>query len=153
MENIDNINYTLSEDLKKTITKGSKVSIASACFSIYAFEQLKKELKNVDSLRFIFTSPTFLEEKIPREKKEFYIPRLSRERSVYGTEFEVRLRNGLTQEALARECADWVRKKCEFRSNISYRPMDSMLNVDSVEGKNTYRPVNEFTAVGIVSEK
>lgn len=153
MENIDNINYTLSEDLKKTVTKGSKVSIASACFSIYAFEQLKKELKSVDSLRFIFTSPTFLEEKIPREKKEFYIPRLSRERSVYGTEFEVRLRNGLTQEALARECADWVRKKCEFRSNISYRPMDSMLNVDSMEGKTTYRPVNEFTAVGIGSEK
>lgn len=153
MENIDNINYTLSEDLKKTISKGSKVSIASACFSIYAFEQLKKELKGVDSLRFIFTSPTFLEEKVPREKKEFYIPRLSRERSVYGTEFEVRLRNGLTQEALARECADWIRRKCEFRSNKSYRPMDSMLNVEDGDSRTTYRPVNEFTAVGIGSEK
>lgn len=153
MENIDNINYTLAEDLKKTVTKGSKVSIASACFSIYAFEELKKELKSIESLRFIFTSPTFLEEKAPREKKEFYIPRLSRERSVYGTEFEVKLRNGLTQKALARECADWVRRKCEFRSNVSYRPMDSMLNVDSVESKTSYRPVSEFTAVGIGSEK
>lgn len=153
MENIDNINYTLAEDLRKTVTKGSKVSIASACFSIYAFEELKKELKGIDSLRFIFTSPTFIEEKAPREKKEFYIPRLSRERSVYGTEFEVKLRNGLTQKALARECAEWVRRKCEFRSNISYRPMDSMLNVDSEESKVTYRPVNEFTAVGIGSEK
>lgn len=153
MENIDNINYTLSEDLKKTIAKGSKVSIASACFSIYAFEKLKKELKSVDSLRFIFTSPTFLEEKIPREKKEFYIPRLSRERNVYGTEFEVRLRNTLTQEAVARECAEWVRRKCEFRSNISYRPMDSMLNVESDSSMISYRPVNEFTAVGIGSEK
>lgn len=153
MENIDNINYTLAEDLKKTVTKGSKVSIASACFSIYAFEELKKELKSIESLRFIFTSPTFLEEKAPREKKEFYIPRLSRERSVYGTEFEVKLRNGLTQKALARECADWVRKKCEFRSNVSYRPMDSMLNVDSEEAKTSYRPVSEFTAVGIGSEK
>ena len=153
MENIDNINYTLAEDLKKTVTKGSKVSIASACFSIYAFEELKKELRSIESLRFIFTSPTFLEGKVPREKKEFYIPRLSRERSVYGTEFEVKLRNGLTQKALARECADWVRKKCEFRSNVSYRPMDSMLNVDSVESKTSYRPVSEFTAVGIGSER
>ncbi len=153
MENIDNINYTLAEDLKKTVRKGSKVSIASACFSIYAFKELKKELGNVDSLRFIFTSPTFLEEKVPREKKEFYIPRLSRERSVYGTDFEIKLRNGLTQKALAKECAEWVRKKVEFRSNISYRQMDSMLNVDSGSEKVTYRPVNEFTAVGIGSER
>lgn len=153
MENIDNINRTLAEDLKKTIGKGSKVSIASACFSIYAFEELKRELRSVDSLRFIFTSPTFLEEKVPREKKEFYIPRLSRERSVYGTEFEVRLRNGLTQKALAKECAEWVRRKCEFRSNVSYRPMDSMINIDSGDSEVVYRPVNEFTAVGIGSEK
>ena len=153
MENIDNINYTLAEDLKKTVTKGSKVSIASACFSIYAFEELKRELKGVESLRFIFTSPTFLEEKAPREKKEFYIPRLSRERSVYGTEFEVKLRNGLTQKALARECANWVRTRCEFRSNVSYRPMDSMLNVESDDSRTSYRPVSEFTTVGIGSEK
>ena len=152
MENIDNINYTLAEDLKKTVTKGSKVSIASACFSIYAFEELKKELKGVESLRFIFTSPTFLEDKAPREKKEFYIPRLSRERSVYGTEFEVKLRNGLTQKALARECANWVRTRCEFRSNVSYRPMDSMLNVESGDSRTSYRPVSEFTTVGIGSD-
>lgn len=153
METIDNINRTVAEDLKKTVKKGSKVSIASACFSIYAFEALKTELKNVESLRFIFTSPTFLEEKIPREKKEFYIPRLSRERSVYGTEFEVRLRNGLTQKALARECADWIKRKVEFRSNVSYRQMDSMLNVESGDERTVYRPINEFTTVGIGSEK
>ena len=153
METIDNINNTVAEDLKKVVKKGSKVSIASACFSIYAFEALKKELSSVESLRFIFTSPTFLEEKIPREKKEFYIPRLSRERSVYGTEFEVKLRNGLTQKALAKECADWVRSKVEFRSNVSYRQMDSMLNVESGTEKTVYRPINEFTAVGIGSEK
>lgn len=153
MENIDNINRTLADDLRATITKGSKVSIASACFSIYAFEELKKELRGVESLRFIFTSPTYLEEMTPRERREFYIPRLSRERSIYGTEFEVRLRNSLTQRALARECAEWVRRKCEFRSNVSYRPMDSMLNVDSDGAMVSYRPVNEFTAVGIGSER
>ena len=153
MDIIDNINYTLAEDLKKTIKKGSKVSIASACFSIYAFEELKKELNSVESLRFIFTSPTFLSGKAPKEKKEFYIPRLSRERNVYGTEFEVRLRNNLTQKAIAKECVDWIKKKVEFRSNISYRPMDSMINIDSSEGQTNYRPVNEFTSVGIGSER
>ena len=153
VDTIDNINNTIAEDLKKTIRKGSKVSIASACFSIYAFEALKKELSNVESLKFIFTSPTFLEEKISREKKEFYIPRLSRERSVYGTEFEVKLRNGLTQKALAKECADWIRRKVEFRSNTSYRQMDSMLNVESNNERTVYRPINEFTTVGIGSEK
>ena len=153
MEIIDNVTYTLAEDLKKTLKKGSKVSIASACFSIYAFEELKKELSSVDSLRFIFTSPTFLNEKVPREKKEFYIPRLSRERNVYGTEFEIKLRNNLTQKAIAKECADWIRKKAEFRSNVSYRPMDSMINIESSDDSVNYRPVNEFSAVGIGSER
>ncbi len=153
METIDNINSTVAEDLKKTIRKGSKVSIASACFSIYAFDALKKELSGIESLRFIFTSPTFLKDKVPREKKEFYIPRLSRERSVYGTEFEVKLRNGLTQKALARECADWIRRKVEFRSNVNNRQMDSMINVENGEDRFVYRPINEFTAVGIGSER
>ncbi len=152
MENIDNINCTVAEDLKKTLKRGSKVSIASACFSIYAFDELKKELGNIDSFRFIFTSPTFLEEKVPREKKEFYIPRLSRERSVYGTDFEIKLRNGLTQKALARECADWVRNKAEFRSNTTNRSVNSMMNIDTKGEKTTYTPINEFTAVGIGSE-
>jgi hypothetical protein len=42
MKLIDNINLTLAEDLKSTIKKGSKISIAAASFSIYAFEALKK---------------------------------------------------------------------------------------------------------------
>ena len=58
MEIIDNVNKTLKEDLTTEIHKGSKVSIAAACFSIYAFAELKKELKNVDELRFIFTTKT-----------------------------------------------------------------------------------------------
>ena len=52
---------------------------------------LKTQLDYVDELRFIFTSPAFVTEKAPKEKREFYIPRLNRERSLYGTEFEVKL--------------------------------------------------------------
>lgn len=68
---INNMNSTLKQDLQSTIRKGSKVSIASAVFSIYAFQELKKQLKNVESLRFIFTSLTFVKEKAPKECKEF----------------------------------------------------------------------------------
>ena len=96
MELIDNVSKTLKDDLSVEIKKGSKMSIAAACFSIYAFQELKKQLCDVDELRFIFTSPTFIAEKAKKAKREFYIPRLNREKSLYGTEFEVKLRNEMT---------------------------------------------------------
>ena len=97
MELIDNRNKILKEDLASELKSGSKMSIAAACFSIYAFQELRKELKGIDELRFIFTSPSFTTENAPKEKREFYIPRMNRERSLYGTEFEVKLRNELTE--------------------------------------------------------
>ena len=108
MELINNVSKTLKDDLSVEIKNGSKLSIAAACFSIYAFQELKNELTNIDELRFIFTSPTFVTEKAKKEKREFYIPRLNRERSLYGTEFEIKLRNELTQKAIAKECAEWI---------------------------------------------
>jgi hypothetical protein len=77
IEIIDNVNKTLKEDLTNELQTGSSMSIAAACFSIYAFEELKKELKDVEQLRFIFTSPTFVKERAKKEKREFYIPRLT----------------------------------------------------------------------------
>ena len=118
-EMFDNVSKSVKDDLTVTIKKGDKLSVAAACFSIYAYQALKKQLDGIEELRFIFTSPTFLQEKSPKEKREFYIPRLDRERSLYGTEFEVKLRNELTQKAIARECADWIRRKVKFRSNLT----------------------------------
>ena len=102
----------------KTIKRGDRISIAAACFSIYAYQELKKQLESCEELRFIFTSPTFVAEKTPKERREFYIPRLQREKSLYGTEFEVRLRNELKQKAVAKECADWMRRKVCFRAYV-----------------------------------
>ena len=123
MELINNTTKTLRDDLAVEIKQGSRLSVAAACFSIYAFQELKKELQGIDELRFIFTSPTFTTEKAKKEKREFYIPRLSRERSLYGTEFEVKLRNELTQKAIAKECAEWIRKKVTFKSNVTNENM------------------------------
>jgi SNF2 family DNA or RNA helicase len=149
MEIIYNTNKTLKDDLSKEIHSGSKIEIAAVCFSIYAFQELKDELESIDELRFIFTSPTFTTEKVAKQKREFYIPRLNRERSIYGTEFEIKLRNELTQKAIARECADWIRAKVQFKSNITNENMMGFINVDD---KN-YMPINGFTTVDLGCER
>jgi len=149
LELIDNVNKTLKEDLSEEIQKDSKVSIAAACFSIYAFAELKKELKNVDELRFLFTSPTFVQEKAKKEKREFYIPRQERERNLYGSEFEVKLRNEMTQKAIARECAEWIKKKAVFKSNVTSDNMMGFMNVDD----KSYMPLNGFTTVDLGCER
>ena len=149
MELINNTTKTLRDDLAVEIKQGSRLSVAAACFSIYAFQELKKELQGIDELRFIFTSPTFTTEKAKKEKREFYIPRLSRESSLYGTEFEVKLRNELTQKAIAKECAEWIRKKVTFKSNVTNENMMGFINLDD---KN-YMPINGFTTVDLGCER
>lgn len=131
------------------IKKDSKISIAAACFSMYAYKELKKQLDMIEECRFIFTSPTFVKEKAEKQKREFYIPRLSRENSLYGTEFEIKLRNEMTQKSIAKECADWIRKKVTFRSNISGMNMPGMMNVKYKDEKITYAPLNGFTTSDI----
>ena len=149
MELINNVNKTLRDDLQVEIQKDSKISIAAATFSIYAFQELKKELRGVEQLRFIFTSPTFTTEKAAKEKREFYIPRLNRERSLYGTEFEVKLRNELSQKAIAKECADWIRRKAVFKSNVTNENMMGFMCVDDM----AYNPIQGFTTVDLGCER
>lgn len=149
MEIINNTTKTLRDDLKNELKRGSKLSIAAACFSIYAFQELKQELLGIDELRFIFTSPTFTTEKVKKEKREFYIPRLNRERSLYGTEFEVKLRNELTQKAIAKECAEWIKNKVTFKSNTSDKSIQGQIVVDEIG----YTPINNFTTVELGCEK
>ena len=149
MELINNVNKTLRDDITSQIKSGSRLSIAASCFSIYAFQELKDALKDIKELRFIFTSPTFTTEKTPKQKREFYIPRLDRERSLYGSEFEVKLRNELTQKAIARECAEWIRNKVVFKSNRTNEHMMGFINVDDVN----YSPISGFTTVDLGCEK
>ena len=149
MQIIDNIHTTLKEDFISELRSGSRVSIAASCFSIYAFEELKKQLKDIDELRFIFTSPTFVTEKANKQKREFYIPRLNRERNLYGSEFEIKLRNELSQKAIAKECADWIRRKACFKSN---RTGENMMGFATVDDK-AYMPITEFTTVELGCER
>ena len=153
MKILDNVNNTLRDDLRVEMKRGSKVSVAAACFSMYAYQELKKQLESVDEFRFIFTSPTFTKEKSSKEKREFYIPRLSRETSLYGTEFEIKLRNEMTQKAIAKECADWVKRKAKFRSNTTGENMMGFMTVDAGEAQTAYSPLTGFTTVDIGCER
>ena len=128
-EFFDNINYKVIDDLRVSISKGSRLSIAAATFSIYAFQELKERLLNIEELRFIFTEPSFLKEKEKRERRQFYIPRIDRERTLYGSPFEVKLRNRLTQKAIATECAEWIKEKVTFKSNVTDDKMNGLLTM------------------------
>ncbi len=157
MKIIDNTSQLLGDDLKETMPRGSRLKIAASCFSIYAFEALKAELSKVDSLQFIFTAPTFVPtevtDRLRKERREFFIPKARRESGLYGTEFEIQLRNKLTQRAVARECAAWIRKKAKFKSNTSKAPMQQFMHVDSSAEGVAYMPISGFTAVDLGYQK
>ncbi|MCI6474726.1 MAG: DEAD/DEAH box helicase family protein [Mucispirillum sp.] len=153
MNIFDNNINRLFDDLVVEIKKGSVLSIASASFSIYSYHELKKQLESIDELRFIFTSPVFVKDSIQKEKREFYIPKLERERNLYGTPFELRLRNGLTQKVVARECAEWVKSKVKFKSNISTMQIQNFMVISQDGINKAYTPIDEFSTVSLGLEK
>ncbi len=153
VKTFDNITDIVRDDMVNTIKKGSKVSIAAACFSMYAYKELKNQLENVEEFRFIFTSPTFVTEKMEKQKREFYIPRLNRESSLYGTEFEIKLRNEMTQKAIAKECADWIKRKTKFKSNSTAANMQGFATVIGETEQVSYSPLNNFTTTDLGCQK
>ena len=149
MKILDNINTLWGDDLKETLKPGAKLKIAASCFSIYAFEALKDELEQIESLEFIFTSPAFVmnnvADKSPKERREFFIPKLERERNLYGSDFEIQLKNKLTQRAIAKECAQWIKRKAKYRSNITKAPMQQFSCLENNDESAVYMPLHGFT--------
>lgn len=160
----NNMSEKVVDDLQKTVVAGSRLSIAAASFSLYAFETLKDELWKIDSLRFIFTSRAFVKKQVNKESREFDISRTAkeqaleaeqsaRERSLFGSEFELKLRNQLNQKAIAVECAEWIRQKVKFRTNVTDLNFQTFLHVKQPDDDALYTPFNEFSAVGLGVEK
>ncbi|MDD3271986.1 MAG: phospholipase D-like domain-containing protein, partial [Syntrophomonadaceae bacterium] len=101
-----------------TIDKKAKLSIVSAYFTIYAYNELKTQLNKVDQLRFLFGEPTFVRDENLKENRQFIMEKSRRENAVAGTDIEIKLKNSLTQKNIALECSTWIRQKVEIRSLV-----------------------------------
>ncbi len=141
----DNRARIVKDDLVANMAAGDRVAIAASVFSMYAYQELATQLEGIDELRFVFTSQAFTKQRPAREKREFYIPCLSREQGLCGTDFEIKLRNELTQKAVATECADWIRRKARFRSFEGEGRMSGFLDVEKTEDNVAYMPFDGFT--------
>jgi len=108
---LDNKFNFVYQELTENIRKGSKLSVVSALFSMYAYDKLKKDLNKIDSMRFIYTKPSFLRDD-KKESRQYYIDN----NSIFGNDYEIKLKNELTQGSISRECADWIREKVEIKS-------------------------------------
>lgn len=154
-ETFDNRSKIVKDDITARLKKGDRVSVAAAYFSIYGFQELKRELEECAEFRFIYTEPTYIQATSDKAQREFYIPRLNRERSLYGTEFEIKLRNELTQRSIAKECAAWLCRKARFKSFKSSQSMAPMFVVhgngdeDSNQSEYAYSPFDGITTKGL----
>ena len=139
----------VKDDLVRVMREGDRVSVAAGVFSMYAYQELREQLEQVDSFRFIFTEQAFTQQQTPRQAREFYIPRLAREQGLTGTDFEIKLKSELTQKAVARECADWIRRKARFKSAAGIpAPVAPGLALETQDDVAAYLPMMEGFTTG-----
>lgn len=145
---LDNKKYRVVDELKEELNKGSKLSVISAYFTIYAYAELKKELSKIDNMRFIFTEPTFVH-KDQELIREYYIAR-NPEKKMSGNEFEIKLRNEMKQAAIAKECAQWLEKKAEIKSLRQANPAQPRLvYIENPEDNVSINGTVDFTSDGL----
>lgn len=154
MKIIDNKIETLGDNLKQSIHKNADLEVCASIFSMYGYKYLKKELDNLDQFKFIFTDPAFIKKSNDdKQSREFEINTNNREKSIFGSEFEVKLKNELNGEGIAKECAKWVKEKAIFKSNVSYNYIQRFINVKNNDGTNednkTFINTDKFDSTGL----
>jgi len=87
-------------ELKGNIAAGCSLSVVSALFSLYAYDELKKELSKVSGCRLL----------VPRhaDGEDVF-------KNLPGNHLDRHLRNQLDVTRIARECSEWLKRKCEVR--------------------------------------
>jgi SNF2 family DNA or RNA helicase len=154
IESFNNKTDKVGDDLKESISKGSKIDIAAGIFSIYGFQSLKTVLKKIERLRFIFTDPTFVEiDKNKREQRQFEINSNLRKKAISGSDFEINLKNELKGKAIAEECKEWIEEKVSFKTNAGNKYIQPHLNLDNNANKIVYNGINEFSSAGFGYQK
>lgn len=145
---LDNKKHRVVDELREELNKGSKLSVISAYFTIYAYAELKKELNKIDKMRFIFTEPTFV--KKDKELIRAYYIEHNNEKMVSGNEFEIKLRNEMKQAAIAKECADWLQSKAEIKSLKQANPAQPRLvYIENSEDNVSINGTVDFTSDGL----
>jgi hypothetical protein len=150
----DNRIEKAGDGLKKDIKRGSKINIASAIFSMYGFDILKRELSKIDELRFIFTDPAFIE--ISKEKKEqkiFEVISNKVKKAISGSDFEINLKNELKGKIIAKECQRWIKEKVKFKSKTGNSFIQPHLSIKNENENIVYYGINEFSSAGLGYEK
>lgn len=104
--------------LIENIHTNARISIVSAYFTVYAYNELKEQLGQIEQLRFLFGEPTFIKDENLKVSRQFVMEKSEREGAVSGTGIEIRLKNNLMQKSIAMQCAEWMRQKVEVRSLI-----------------------------------
>ena len=154
MKLIDNHITKLGDDLKQEIKACSKIRICASIFSMYGYESLKKELEKIDDFKFIFSDPTFIEKNSSnKEQRLFEISSKTREKSISGSDFEVKLKNELNGKSIAAECAEWIKKKAKFKSNVNGQAIQKFMTIEDNINRVGYTNVDEFSTVGFGYEK
>lgn len=143
LDNKENFVYTELED---AIKKGSKLSIISAYFSMYAYFSLRKSFNKIDNLRFIYARPTFLKSH-NKEAREYYIDN----NTIFGNDYEIKLKNEMTQGSVSKECSKWIKDCVEIKSfkNHNEAPL-RVICVDNGDDSNI--AINgsfDFTTAGL----
>ena len=125
---IDNKQYgRVGDVLKRNIKENSKLSITASYFTLYAFQELKEELSKIDSLRFIYTEPTF----VKNDNKTIMKKIKENENKLFGVEEELKGRCTLNQSYIARELAKWLKKKVEIKTLKNTKMNGALCHIDS----------------------
>ena len=143
---MDNKTNFVYEELEDSIKRGSKLSVVSALFSMYAYDSLKKHLDRIENMRFIYTKPSFIKDD-KKESREYYIDN----NNIFGNEYEIKLKNEMTQESISRDFSDWIREKVDIKSyKETNEAQRRMICVDNGDESNIF--INgsvDFTTTGL----
>ena len=122
--------------LKENIQKGSKLSVISGYFTIYAFAELKKELSKLDSLRLLFSSPLYHGD--------------DQTNPIAGEKEEIVFRNKLQQVRIAKECAQWIREKVVAREVSQQGALPfNLYHIDNGDEQIAIQGSSNFSSVGL----
>ena len=147
---LDNKFNFVYQELSENIKKGSRLSVISALFSMYAYDKLKKDLNKIDKMRFIYTKPSFLKDNT-KESRQYYIDN----NSIFGGDYEIKLKNELTQGSISKECSDWIREKVEIKSfKTPNEAQPRMICVDNKDDSSiAINGTVDFTTAGLGMNK